>query len=132
MVIDTSAIVAILFNEPERRTFNEAIEAAESRLMSAATFVEASMVVESRFGPRGLRELDLFIERAGIELAAVDAEQAQAARRAFSRFGKGRHRAGLNYGDCFSYALASVLGQPLLFKGDDFGQTDVTPFVIPE
>ncbi|HSG39090.1 MAG TPA: type II toxin-antitoxin system VapC family toxin [Thermoanaerobaculia bacterium] len=131
MVIDTSALLAVLFNEPERRTFNEAIEAAESRVISAATFVEVSMVVESRFGPEGLRDLDLFLERASIELAAVDSEQAHAARRAFSRFGKGRHRAGLNYGDCFSYALASVLGQPLLFKGDDFGQTDVTPFVIP-
>lgn len=132
MVIDTSALLAVLFNEPERRTFNEAIEGAESRVMSATTFVEVSMVVESRFGPEGLRDLDLFIKRAGIELAAVDAEQAHAARLAFSRFGKGRHRAGLNFGDCFSYALASVLGQPLLYKGDDFGHTDVTPFVIPE
>jgi ribonuclease VapC len=130
MVIDTSALLAILFNEPERRTFNEAIEAAESRWMSAATFVEVSMVVESRFGPEGLRDLDLFIERAGIELAVLDSEQAHAARRAFSRFGKGRHRAGLNYGDCFAYALASVLGQPLLYKGDDFAHTDVTLFVV--
>ena len=131
MVVDTSALLAILLDEPERRAFNEAIDAAESRVMSAATFVEVSIVIESRFGAEGLRDLDLFIERAGIELAAVDAEQAHAARRAFSRFGKGRHRAGLNYGDCFPYALATVLGEPLLYKGDDFPHTDVVPFVPP-
>lgn len=122
MVIDTSALLAILLDEPERRAFNEAIDAAESRVMSTATFVEASMVIESRFGAEGLRDLDLFIERAGIALATVDSEQAHVARRAFSRFGKGRHQAGLNYGDCFSYALATVLGEPLLYKGDDFPQ----------
>lgn len=125
MVIDTSALLAILLNEPERRAFNEAIEAADSRFMSAATFVEVSIVIESRFGAEGLRDLDVFIERADIEIAAVDSEQAHMARRAFSRFGKGRHRAGLNYGDCFPYALAIALGEPLLYKGEDFGQTDV-------
>ncbi len=130
MVIDTSALLAILLDEPERRTFNETIEVAESRVMSTATFVEASMVIESRFGAEGIRDLDLFIERAGIELAAVDSEQAHVARLAFSRFGKGRHRAGLNYGDCFSYALATVRGEPLLYKGDDFPQTDVTPSAV--
>jgi ribonuclease VapC len=129
MVIDTSALLAILLDEPERRTFNEAIEAAASRVMSAATFVEISIVIESRFGAEGLRDLDLFLERAGIELVAVDTDHAYAARRAFSRFGKGRHPAGLNYGDCFAYALAMVLEQPLLYKGQDFGQTDITPFV---
>ena len=129
MVIDSSALLAILRNEPERHTFNEAILAAESRVMSAASFVEVSIVIESRFGAEGLRDLDLFIERAGIEIAAVDTEQAHMARRAFSRFGKGRHEAALNYGDCFSYALAMVLGEPLLYKGDDFGRTDVTPGV---
>jgi ribonuclease VapC len=129
MVIGTSALLAVLLDEPERRAFNEAIEAAESRMMSAATFVEASIVIESRFGAEGIRDLDLFLERAGIGLAAVDAEQAQVARRAFSRFGKRRHRAGLNYGDCFAYALAIVLGEPLLYKGDDFGRTDVLPFM---
>ncbi|HTG35568.1 MAG TPA: type II toxin-antitoxin system VapC family toxin [Thermoanaerobaculia bacterium] len=129
MVIDTSALLAILLDEPERRIFNEAIEAAESRRMSAAIFVEVSIVIESRFGAEGIRDLDLFIERAGISLVPVDFDQAQMARRAYSRFGKGRHRAGLNYGDCFSYALAMVLGEPLLYKGDDFRQTDVTPFI---
>ena len=131
MVIDTSALLAVLFDEPERRLFNEAIEAAESRLLSTATLVEVSIVIESRFGAEGLRDLDLFIERAGIELVAVDSEQAYMARRAFSQFGKGRHRAGLNYGDCFSYALAMVLGEPLLFKGEDFPLTNITPFLPP-
>jgi ribonuclease VapC len=128
MVTDTSALLAILHDEPERRAFNEALESAESRLMSAATFVETSIIIESRYGAEGLRDLDVFINRAEIEIVAVDAEQAHVARRAFSRFGKGRHPAGLNYGDCFSYALAKVLGESLLFKGDDFSQTDIAPF----
>jgi len=127
MVIDTSALIAILRNEPERPMFIEAIEATDSRRMSTATFVEISMVIETKRGAEGLRDLDLFLTTAGIDLVAVDSEQAQVARRAFTRFGKGRHRAGLNYGDCFSYALAVVVGEPLLFKGDDFGHTDVEP-----
>ena len=125
MVIDTSGLLAILLDEPERRAFNEAIEATASRAMSVANFVEISIIIESRFGADGLRDLDAFIERAGIELAAVDLEQGNVARRAFSRFGKGRHPAGLNYGDCFAYALATVRGEPLLYKGNDFPQTDV-------
>jgi ribonuclease VapC len=125
MVIDTSALVAILQNEPERRVYIEAIEGADSRLMSVATFVEISIVIEARYGAEGLRDLDSFTNRAGIELVPVDPAQGEMARAAFSRFGKGRHRAGLNYGDCFSYALATVVGEPLLFKGDDFGHTDV-------
>ena len=124
MVIDTSGLLAILLDEPERRVFNEAIEAADSRAMSVATFVEVSIIIESRFGADGLRDLDTFLERAAIELAAVDLEQAKVARRAFSRFGKGRHPAGLNYGDCFAYALATVRGEPLLYKGEDFARTD--------
>jgi ribonuclease VapC len=125
MVIDTSALVAILQREPKRRLFIEAIEAADSRLLSVATFVEISIVIEARHGAEGLRDLDHFIGRAAIELVAVDAEHGKTARDAFSRFGKGRHRAGLNYGDCFSYALAMLSGEPLLFKGDDFVHTDV-------
>ena len=125
MVIDTSALVAILQNEPERRAFNEAIEAADVRRMSTASLVEISIVVESRYGSAGLRDLDRFLDQAGIECIPVDVKQAREARRAFSLFGKGRHPAGLNYGDCFSYALARVLGEPLLFKGDDFAQTDI-------
>ena len=131
MVVDTSALLAILQDEPERSSFNEAIEAADSRAMSVATFVEVSIVVESRHGAEGLTYLDLFAQRAGIELVPVDLEQGNVARRAFSRFGKGRHPAGLNYGDCFSYALATVRGELLLYKGDDFPRTDVRPFEPP-
>ena len=125
MVIDTSALLAILQDEPERRSFNEAIEAAESRVMSVANYVEVSIVVESRHGAEGLRELDRFVDRAGIELVGVDVGQGKIARDAFSRFGKGRHPAALNFGDCFAYALARILAQPLLFKGDDFVKTDL-------
>lgn len=125
MVIDTSALITILQNEPETRSFIEAIEAADSRLMSVATFVEISIVIEARHGAEGLRDLDRFTSRAGIELVSLDAEQGQLARGAFTRFGKGRHRAGLNYGDCFSYALAMAVAEPLLFKGNDFVHTDV-------
>jgi ribonuclease VapC len=125
MIIDTSAIIAILRDEPERRAFNDAIARAGTRSMSTATFVEASMVMESTGGYNGLRDFDLFIATAGIELVPVDADQAQIAREAFRRYGKGRSPAGLNYGDCFSYALAKATGLPLLFKGADFARTDV-------
>jgi len=125
MVIDTSAVLAIMQREPERRIFLEAIEAADSTRMSVASFVEISIVIESRYGAEGLRDLDRFISRARIELIPVDTEQGQLARSAFSRFGKGRHRAGLNYSDCFSYAAAINLGVPLMCKGDDFIHTDV-------
>ena len=130
MVLDTSALLAILQDEPERRPFNEAIEAAEARSMSTATFVETSIVIESRYGAEGLRALDSLIAKAAIDLVPVDADQAQIARAAFSRFGRGRHPAGLNYGDCFSYALAKALGEPLLYKGSDFARTDVTAFAV--
>lgn len=130
MVIDTSALLAILQDEPERRTFTEAIEAAETRSISAATFVETSIVIEARYGAEGLQDLDALIATAAIALVAVDAEQAQIARTAFSRFGKGRHQAGLNYGDCFSYALAKALGEPLLYKGSDFSHTDLPLFAV--
>jgi len=129
MVIDTSALLAILLDEDERRQYNEAVEAAASCSISVATLVEVSIVIESRLGAYGLRELDLFIERAGIETVEVDLEQGRLARRAYSRFGKGRHPAGLNYGDCFAYALAMARGESLLFKGGDFARTDVAPAV---
>ena len=125
MVVHTSALLAILQDEPERRAFNEAIEASDVRVMSVANFVETSIVIEARYGADGVRDLDLFIERAGIELVEVTVAHAQEARRAFSRFGKGRHAAGLNFGDCFAYALAVERDEPLLFKGDDFARTDV-------
>jgi ribonuclease VapC len=130
MVIDTSAILAILQRESERRPFLEAIEQAESVRMSVASFVESSIVIEARYGPEGLHDLDRFLSRAGVEMIPVDMEQGQFARSAFSRFGKGRHRAGLNYGDCFSYAAAIALGEPLLCKGDDFIHTDVPQFDV--
>ena len=125
MVIDSSALLAILFDEPERRSFNQMIEADPVRLLSAANFVEAALVVEARLGEAGGREFDLFIHRAEIEIVPVDADQAEIARRAYRRYGKGRHRAGLNFGDCFAYALAKTRGEPLLFKGEDFAATDV-------
>ena len=128
MVIDTSALIAILQDEPERGAFNEAIEAAERRAMSTASFVEASMVIEARYGPDGVRDLDLFIAKAGIELVAVDADQAHVARTAFRVYGKRRHPAGFNFGDCFAYALARTLDEPLLFKGNDFSLTDVETY----
>jgi ribonuclease VapC len=128
MVIDSSAVLAILQREPERRRFLEIIESVDWTRMSVASFVESSIVIESRYGAEGLRDLDRFMSRASIELISVDAEQGQLARSAYSRFGKGRHRAGLNYVDCFSYAAAMNLGEPLLCKGDDFIHTDVPIF----
>jgi ribonuclease VapC len=125
MVIDTSALVAILEDEPERRAFNELMQSDPSRLISAATLVEASIVLEARRGDIAGRELDLFLHRARIQVVPVDAEQAEIARAAFRRYGKGRHPACLNLGDCFSYALAKSCGEPLLFKGSDFARTDV-------
>lgn len=93
--------------------------------MSVASLVETSIVIESRYGAEGPRDLDRFISRASIEVIPVDGEQGYLVRSAFSRFGKGRHRAGLNFGDCFSYAAAVSLGEPLLYKGDNFIHTDV-------
>ena len=125
MVIDTSAQVAVLQDEPERRSFNQAIQAAERRAMSVASFVKASMIIESRYGPDGIRDLDLFIAKARIELVSVDVDQAHVARAAFRDYGKRRHAAGRNYGDCFACALAKTLDEPLLFTGTDFSRTDV-------
>lgn len=127
MVIDTSALMAIFADEAERRPFIEAIEAAEIRLISAATFVETSIVLDARYGAEGTRLFDLFRERAGLDLVDVDEQQAIEARRAYTRFGKGRHPAALNFGDCFAYALAITSGERLLFKGTDFAQTDIEP-----
>src|ERR1700722_8290504 len=125
MIIDTSAIIAILNDEPERRFFNEASEKSDVCLLSTAGFVEASIVMENNRGYEGLRDFDLWMATAGIELAPVDADQAQIARQAFRQYGKGGHPATLNFGDCFSYALAKATGFPLLFKGEDFTKTDI-------
>jgi ribonuclease VapC len=125
MVIDTSAIVAIALNEPDASEFEVRIADDTVRLISAATVLEATMVIETRLGDAGGREFDLWLLRIGAEIVAVDAEQTNAARRAWRRYGKGCHAAGLNYGDCFSYALAVTRSEPLLFKGEDFARTDV-------
>ena len=125
MVIDASAIVAILFDEPERARFAAAIDAAALRLLSGVTFVEATLVVEGRKGRRAERMVDRFVEEGEIEVFPVTVEHAQLACEAFRAFGKGRHPAGLNLGDCFAYALAKATSEPLLFKGDDFLKTDI-------
>lgn len=125
MVIDTSAIAAILFDEPDAAALEGKIANDPMRLMSAATFLEATIVIEARLGDPGGREFELWLHRAEVEILPVDAEQADMARRAWRRFGRGRHPAGLNYGDCFSYALAATHDEPLLFRGDDFTKTDV-------
>ena len=125
MVIDSSALIAILCDEPERYDFNRKIEADSRRLISTATVLETSIVLENRYGEEAYRELDFFLLKAAIEIRPFDAEQLEIARRAYRQYGKGRHPASLNYGDCFSYALAKQTGEPLLFKGNDFAQTDI-------
>ena len=125
MVIDSSAILALLFNEPEADDVEIAIDEDPIRLMSVASGLEAAIVVEARLGAAGGREFDLLLHKARIELVAVTSEQMEIGRTAWRRFGRGRHEANLNFGDCFSYALAAVSGEPLLFKGDGFSKTDV-------
>lgn len=125
MVIDTSALVALLLDEPERADFAAAIEADPRRLVSAATLVEAGIVLEARLGQPGADALDLLLQRAEVQIVALDREQAEIARRAWRRFGKGNDPAGLNLGDCFAYALAVAVAEPLLFKGEDFARADV-------
>ncbi|MEA2217575.1 MAG: ribonuclease VapC [Solirubrobacteraceae bacterium] len=129
MVLDTSALLAILFAEPERDPLIDVLAQARDPLISAATLVEASIVMRARTGAEGVQDLDELLAAAAVRTIAVDAGQAYLARDAFARFGKGRSAAGLNFGDCFSYALAKAAEQPLLFKGADFGKTDVMPAV---
>ncbi len=126
MVIDTSAIIAVLFGEGGAERYSTAIDIDPTRLMSAASVLEACLVVEREIGEQGIRELDLLLLKVGIEIIAFNEEQLKVARHAFREYGKGRHPAGLNFGDCFSYALSRTSGEPLLFKGDDFTKTDVT------
>jgi ribonuclease VapC len=125
MVIDTSALAATFFAEPEPTTFLHAITAAASRLISAASGLETGIVLEGRQGENAGREFDLFLVRANIEIVPVDREQADLPPSAWRKYGKGRHPAGLNSGDCFSYALAKVSGEPLLAKGTAFSLTDI-------
>ncbi|MBB6487724.1 type II toxin-antitoxin system VapC family toxin [Rhizobium lusitanum] len=125
MVIDTSAIIAIAFDEAEATSFESLIADASVRLISAATIFEASMVLESRLGEAGGSELDLWLHRINAEIVPVTADHSDQARRAWRRYGKGRHPAGLNFSDCFAYALAKLTGEPLLFKSNDFSETDI-------
>lgn len=125
MIVDASAIVAILGEEPDWERYNEKIATARRPRMSVVNALEVTMVTESRGGAPAGTEFDRYVARMGIELEPVTLEQLAAARYACRRFGKGNHPAGLNFGDCFAYALADVTREPLLFKGDDFARTDV-------
>jgi ribonuclease VapC len=125
MVIDTSALLAILFDEPERQSFNDKIAQDEVRLMSAASYLESAIIVDYRLGYEGARDLRLFLAESAIELVPVSLEQADIAREAYRAYGRGNHPAKLNFGDCFAYALAKFSEEPLLFKGADFSQTDI-------
>ena len=125
IVIDTSALIAILEQEDGAREFAASVAAAEARLVSAATVVEAGIVMLARRGELGCARLDELLRDAAVEVVPVTADHARLARDAFARYGKGRHRAQLNFGDTFTYALASASGAPLLFKGEDFSHTDL-------
>ncbi len=125
MVIDSSALIAILFREPDAARYEAALAEAAVRLLSAVTRVELSLVVEGRKGEAGRRIVDRLLDEGDFEIVSVTPQQAGLAIEAFRRFGKGRHRAGLNIGDCFSYALAAASNLPLLYKGDDFAHTDI-------
>jgi len=125
MIVDTSAVVAILYREPEAADFAQLIYDADVCRLSVASYVELSMVIENQLGPDGMRQAEAFLRRADIVIEPVTLDHGELARQAFLDFGTGRHKAGLNYGDCFSYALAKATGEPLLFKGADFSQTDI-------
>ena len=125
MIIDASGILAVLLSEPDPKRHEDAIAAVWPCRMSAVALLEAAMVVESRGGVAAGRELDVLLEKAAVELVPATPEHANAARRAWRRFGRGNHPAALNFGDCFAYALAEPTGEPLLFKGNDFARTDV-------
>jgi ribonuclease VapC len=127
MVVDTSALVAILFGEPDAGRFARALGDAPVRLLSAVTRVELSFVIEGRKGHTGRADLELLLRDGCFDIVSVTPQQAEIAIDAFLRFGRGRHRAGLNIGDCFAYALAAATDHPLLFKGDDFIHTDIRP-----
>lgn len=125
MIIDTSALLAILFSENDAKVFADAIAGAEIRLLSAVNYLEAGIVIDQQISPTAGRQLDALISRAQICIESVTPEQAELARQAYLDFGKANHPAGLNFGDCFAYALSKSSGLPLLFKGDDFSKTDI-------
>lgn len=120
MIVDSSVVLAIAFQEPEAERFATAIAEAPERAMSAVNWMEVMMMVESRYGEESADDVLLILEQLGVEILPFDAEQANEARAAWRRFGKGHHPAGLNLGDCAAYAASVVTGRPLLFKGDDF------------
>jgi ribonuclease VapC len=124
MVIDTSAIIAILTDEPERHEINARIAKAGRRLISAGAYLEAAIAIRARFGADGLQSLRQLLSTAGLQIVPFDADQAVIAAEACDRYGKGRHPAGLNFGDCFAHALSRATSEPLLFKGEDFTKTD--------
>jgi len=126
MVLDSSAILAILFREPERDAFATAVSDADVRLVSSVNAFEAAIVILARKGPTAAREFDLLLHVADIEVVPFSDAHFRIAREAYRHFGKGRHAAGLNLGDCCAYALSRHSGEPLLFKGDDFPKTDVS------
>ncbi len=125
MVIDTSAVLAVLLVEEDAQQFARQIEEAAACRMSAANYLEAALVIDNRGDAVASREFDRFFRRSGIVIEPVTLEQAQIARQAYRDYGKGRHPAALNFGDCLAYALAKAADEPLLFKGEDFRQTDV-------
>ncbi len=125
MIIDSSALIAILQDEPEAAAFAHAISRAESCKLSGVNYVEAAIVADRQNHTRGADPFTTLLRESEIEISAVSIEQAYAARQAYMDFGKGYHPAGLNLGDCFAYALSKVTGEPLLFKGNDFTQTDI-------
>lgn len=127
MIVDSSAVLAIAFQEPEAERFATAIAEAPERAITAVNWLEVMMVVESRHGEESADDILLILEQLGVQTLPFDAEQASEARAAWRRFGKGRHSAGLNLGDCAAYAASVVTGRPLLFKSDDFPRTGVTP-----
>jgi ribonuclease VapC len=126
VIVDTSALVAIFYGEPEGPEFTRLIHDAPVCRISVASLIELSMVIEGQLGPDAARQADAYLRRAGVAVEPITIEQGQLARQAFLDFGKGQHPAGLNFGDLFSYALSKATGEPLLFKGADFRRTDVT------
>jgi ribonuclease VapC len=127
MVVDTSAVIAILLGEPETESFVRALADDPKKIISAFNALESAIVIEAKKGEAGGRELDLLLHRAGIEIIALNGDQMALALSTWRNYGKGNPPAGLNIGDCCAYALAKYSGEPLLFKGNDFSQTDIRP-----
>jgi ribonuclease VapC len=129
MVIDTSALIAILLGEPETEFFVRVLADDPKKMISAFNALESAIVIEAKKGEAGGRELDLLMHRARIEMIPLNGDQVELALTAWRKYGKGNHPAGLNIGDCCAYALAKYSGEPLLFKGKDFSRTDIRPVI---